>query len=125
MRYVQAWVDQDGRAHHYFRRRGFRRVPLRGLPGSSEFMAAYQMATQEAPPPIGMEKRSKPGSIAAAVSNYLDSMLQSIATRRPSAMRFDPLPLLIAQPKQVPAHDPNSLPKNESRSYCQSVKIPT
>src|SRR5262245_4783174 len=25
--------------------------------------------------------------------------------------RFDPLPLLIAQPKQVPAHDPNPLPK--------------
>jgi hypothetical protein len=24
---------------------------------------------------------------------------------------FDPLPLLIAQPKQVPAHDPNPLPK--------------
>jgi hypothetical protein len=23
-------------------------------------------------------------------------------------VRFDPLPLLIAQPKQVPAHDPNS-----------------
>jgi hypothetical protein len=30
--------------------------------------------------------------------------------------RFDPLPLLIAQPKQVPAHDPNPLPKtNQDR----------
>jgi len=26
-------------------------------------------------------------------------------------LRFDPLPLLITQPKQVPAHDPNPLPK--------------
>jgi hypothetical protein len=25
--------------------------------------------------------------------------------------RFDPLSLLIAQPKQVPAHDPDPLPK--------------
>ena len=29
----------------------------------------------------------------------------------PWQVRFDPLPLLIAQPKQVPAHDPNPLPK--------------
>jgi hypothetical protein len=38
-------------------------------------------------------------------------------------VRFDPLPLLIAQPKQVPSHDPNPPSKNESGSYCQSGKI--
>jgi uncharacterized protein len=27
---------------------------------------------------------------------------------------FDPLPLLIAQPKQIPAHDPNPSPKRIS-----------
>jgi uncharacterized protein len=37
-------------------------------------------------------------------------------------VRFDPLPLLIAQPKQVAAHDPDPS-KNESGSYCQSGKI--
>jgi hypothetical protein len=37
--------------------------------------------------------------------------------------RFDAIPLLIAQPKQVPAHDPDPLPKNESGSYCQTGKI--
>jgi hypothetical protein len=37
--------------------------------------------------------------------------------------RFDPLPLLIAQPKQVSAHDPRPSSKNESGSYCQSGKI--
>jgi hypothetical protein len=26
-------------------------------------------------------------------------------------MRLDPLPLLVAQPKQIPAHDPNPSPK--------------
>jgi hypothetical protein len=26
-------------------------------------------------------------------------------------VRLDPLPLLIVQPKQIPAHDPNSFPK--------------
>src|SRR6516164_4049433 len=29
----------------------------------------------------------------------------------PRQVGFDPLPLLIAEPKQVPAHDPNPLPK--------------
>jgi hypothetical protein len=31
-------------------------------------------------------------------------------------MRFDPLPLFIAQPKQVPAHD--LAPNNESGTYA-------
>jgi hypothetical protein len=38
-------------------------------------------------------------------------------------VRFDPLPLLVAQPKQIPAHDPNPPSKNESGSYCQSKGI--
>jgi hypothetical protein len=38
-------------------------------------------------------------------------------------MRFDPSPLLVAQPKQVLAHDPQSPSKNESGSHCQSEKI--
>jgi hypothetical protein len=32
------------------------------------------------------------------------------------------LPLFLAQPKQVSAHDP-ILPQTESASYCQSRKI--
>jgi hypothetical protein len=37
--------------------------------------------------------------------------------------RFDPLPLLIAQPKQVSAHDPDPTSKNESELYWESGKI--
>ena len=38
-KYVQAWVDdRDGRAYYYFRRRGFARVRLPGLPWSPSFM---------------------------------------------------------------------------------------
>ena len=48
LKYVQAWVDREGRAHHYFRRRGFPRVRLPGLPGSADFMAAYQAALTKA-----------------------------------------------------------------------------
>jgi len=74
LRYVQAWVDCEGRAHHYFRRPGFPRVRLPGLPGSAEFNRAYEIAMAATPMPIGV-KRHKPGSIAAAVAAYFDSTL--------------------------------------------------
>jgi integrase len=73
LRYVQAWVDQDGRVHHYFRRAGFARVRLLGLPGSTEFMAAYAGALDSAPAEIGAGKRSKPGSVSAAIASYYAS----------------------------------------------------
>ena len=44
-RYVQAFVDRKtGAVFRYFRRPGYPRVRLPGLPGSVEFMAAYQAA---------------------------------------------------------------------------------
>jgi len=73
LKFVQAWVDQDGRAHHYFRRAGYPRVPLPGLPGSLEFMSAYQAALDSAMTPIGADKRSKPGSVSAAIASYYAS----------------------------------------------------
>src|SRR5262245_34775614 len=72
LKFVQAWVDRDGRAHHYFRRAGYPRVPLPGLPGSPAFMDAYQAAFASQPEPIGAG-RTKPGSVAAAIASYLAS----------------------------------------------------
>jgi uncharacterized protein len=37
--------------------------------------------------------------------------------------RFDPLPLLIAQPKQVPAHDPDPLPKTNQIRIVRAEKL--
>jgi integrase len=75
LRFVQAWVDEEGRPHHYFRRRGFKRRRLPGMPGTIEFNRAYEAAMAESPQPIGADTRSKPGTIAAAVAAYLDSQL--------------------------------------------------
>jgi hypothetical protein len=73
LRYVQAFVDRKtGAVFQYFRRPGFPRVRLPGLPGSSEFMTAYQAALAGPRLEIGTS-RSKPGSIAAAASAYLVS----------------------------------------------------
>ena len=38
-------------------------------------------------------------------------------------VRFNPLPLLIAQPKQIPAHVPTPPSKRESEPYCQGARI--
>lgn len=72
LRYVQGWVDRDGRAHCYFRRAGYPRVRLPGLIGSAEFMAAYQAALGSAPEPVGAT-RNKPGSVSAAIASYFAS----------------------------------------------------
>jgi len=71
-KYVQAWVDHDGRAHHYFRRPGFPRVRLPGLPWSPSFMAEYEKAISGARTAIGAG-RVKPGSVAAVIAEYKDS----------------------------------------------------
>jgi len=72
LKFVQAWVDGEGRAHHYFRRAGYPRVRLPGLPGSPEFNRAYEAALGSQPEPIGAG-RSKPGSVAAVIAGYFAS----------------------------------------------------
>jgi len=71
-KYVQGWVDREGRAHHYFRRAGYPRTPLPGVPWSPSFMAAYEMALGTAPLAVGA-KRNRPGSVASAVASYFGS----------------------------------------------------
>jgi site-specific recombinase XerD len=44
LEYVHSYVDRHGKPRHYFRRAGLKKIPLPGLPGSSEFMEAYQAA---------------------------------------------------------------------------------
>jgi integrase len=75
LRYVQAFVDRkSGGVYHYFRRPGFPRVRLPGLPGSTEFIAAYQAALDAPQFPIGAAKRSKPGSVSTAIAAYYGSL---------------------------------------------------
>jgi hypothetical protein len=56
-RYVQSFVDRrTGAVFHYFRRRGYPRVRLPGIPGSREFMAAYQRALDGPQMPVGARR---------------------------------------------------------------------
>ena len=42
--YVHEYRDRHGKVRRYFRRRGSCRIPLRGRPGSMEYMTAYNAA---------------------------------------------------------------------------------
>jgi hypothetical protein len=67
---------------------------------------------------------------AAAALEHMDDAADDTAVVHPldaahirRQTRFDPLPLFIVQPKQIPAHDPDPTSKNESGLYCHSGKI--
>lgn len=68
LKYVQSFGG-----YHYFRRRGSPRIPLPGVVGSAEFMEAYQQALAAAPVAIGASKRSKLGSVSAAIAEFYGS----------------------------------------------------
>jgi len=59
-----------GKPYRYFRRRGFKKVPLPGLPGSDEFMAAYQQALSASEPKQIGANRTKPGTVNACIVGY-------------------------------------------------------
>ena len=78
LKYVNAFANRDRknpRMRSYFRRRGSKAIPLPGLPGSDEFMAAYAAALAGLPEhsvEIGAS-RTLPGTINALVVNYYSS----------------------------------------------------
>jgi integrase len=74
LKYVNIFVDRHGKPRAYFRRPGQKDVPLLGIPGSAEFMAAYHAAlegTTVTPKQIGKE-RTVAGTVHALVASYLD-----------------------------------------------------
>lgn len=72
--YVQRFKDRHGIVRHYYRRAGFKRIPLPGQVGSAEFMAAYAKAVEACrPAPKPAEARVQPRSITALVMTYYKS----------------------------------------------------
>ncbi|MCA3506230.1 MAG: tyrosine-type recombinase/integrase [Rhodobacter sp.] len=69
--YCQGFQDRHGKVRWYFRRPGFKRVPLPGLPWSPQFMAAHE-AAMGGKVPVAVE-RSKPGTVSALVAAYYRS----------------------------------------------------
>lgn len=89
LQFVHEFHDRHGKVRRYFRRPGFRQIALTGLPGSSEFMAAYEaaLAGMTAPPPMIGASRTKPGTLNAAVVAYYQSLAFRELTPGTQAMR--------------------------------------
>jgi integrase len=71
--FVHSFIDRHGKPRFYFRRPGYKRTALPGLPWSPEFMAAYELAKDGNRLEIGTG-RTKPGTVAAAVTGYFGSL---------------------------------------------------
>jgi integrase len=80
-KYVQGFIDRHGKPRFYFRRVGFKTVPLPGLPWSPGFMAAYEAASGALPAAVG-QKRTRPGSMRALAVSYFNSV--AFRSMRPS-----------------------------------------
>jgi integrase len=89
LKYIHAYIDRHGHARHYFRRRGSPKVSLPGLPGSSEFMAAYQAALDgiQKPQKRAVRPIAPRGSIEALVTDYLASA-GFLGLKRPSQRAY-------------------------------------
>jgi len=85
LQYIHEFRDRHGKIRRYVRLPGRKRIPLKGAPGSEEFMAIYQAALAGAPRVEVGASRTRPGTVNAAVISYLNSSaFQSLApnTRR-------------------------------------------
>ena len=69
--YVQEYRDRHGKTRRYFRRPGYKRVPLPGTPGSPQFIAAYEAALAAERPPIG--RKHGEGTIGDLVVSFYRS----------------------------------------------------
>jgi integrase len=74
LRYVDRFVDRHGHVRRYFRRPGGKRIPLPGLPGSKEFMAAYKAALAgEDVLPAEPKTRGESGTFSRLAAQYFVS----------------------------------------------------
>ena len=72
-KFVNGFIDRHGKPRFYFRRPGFKSVPLPGLPWSPQFMEAYENALAGQPLQIAASQ-TKPGTIRALAVSYFNSL---------------------------------------------------
>ena len=131
LRYVQAFVDRDtGAVFRYFRRPGYPRVRLPGLPGSAEFNCAYEAALEGPKLAVGVG-RSKPGSLSVAIAGYHTSLeFRSLAAgtqtaRRAILERFRAAhgdkPIVLLPPKFI-AHVLSTMKPFAARNWLKAIR---
>jgi integrase len=84
-KFVHGFIDRHGKPRFYFRRAGFKKVPLPGLPWSPEFMEAYEEALAGQRAQVGAN-RVKDGTIRALAASYFASPAYR-SSLRPNSQR--------------------------------------
>ncbi len=73
--YVNSFYDVRGKRRHQFRRKGHKRVTIKGRPGSPEFMDTYHALLEQTGGPLSVAEigasRTKAGTIDALIVKYL------------------------------------------------------
>jgi integrase len=118
LRYINQYRDRHGKLRRYFRRPGSRSIPLPGLPGSIEFMAAYQAALAIKAPPPPSPRHVIAGSLAAVAAGYLRSAdFMNLSTTSQYSYRLALKPILTAHGHRL-ARD---LPKIAARHIIEEI----
>lgn len=75
MMYVHSYIDRTGAVRHYFRKGGLPKVALPGIPGSAEFMKAYEAAVAgiTAAARDMVPRPTEPAALAVVVQRYYAS----------------------------------------------------
>ena len=70
LQYVKEYIDKTGKVRRYLRRKGKPSIPLPGLPGSADFMAAYEAGLTAIVKP---KPRHSDGTIGSLVLSFYQS----------------------------------------------------
>jgi integrase len=115
--YIHEYRDQRGKLRRYVRRPGSRRIALPGLPGSPEFMQAYQDAMSG---PLVCPRAPKAGTLAALAAEFFGST--EFANLRPSSQATYRLALgpILERDGHRLVRD---LPSDKARKIIQEIGI--
>jgi enterobacteria phage integrase len=118
LRYVNAFVDRHGKVRYYFRRPGSRSVKLKGLPGSIEFMSAYQAALATVAPPPASPKHVIRGSLAEITAGYFRSAaFANLSASSQKVYRLVLNPVLAAHCHRLV----REMPKTAARNIIEAI----
>jgi len=83
LKYLKVYCDRHGTVRRYFHRRGQKDLPLKGEPGTTEFMLAYQAAFGATAPVVD---QTKAGTFARLIADYCRS--SAFANLKPSSQKL-------------------------------------
>lgn len=83
LKYLKVYCDRHGTVRRYFHRRGQKDLPLKGEPGTTEFMLAYQAALGATAPVVD---ETKAGTFARLIADYCRS--SGFANLKPSSQKL-------------------------------------